>query len=203
MLFHKKEDAGAFDFNQFWQDQEKDHQDVAQQTFAALKDDMESWLAAAEETVRYDHKIMFFGNGGSAADAQHIAAELSVKLSADRAPIAGLCLSLDPSALTACGNDYGFDQIFARQIRALGQSGDMAVGLSTSGNSKNVLAALQTAKDLNIKTAGLTGESGGKMAGLCDTLLKIPSQNTARIQEMHITLGHIFCGALERRLGLV
>lgn len=149
-------------------------------------------------------KILFCGNGGSAADAQHIAAELSVKLCQDRKPIAALCLSLDPSAMTACANDYGYEQIFARQVSALGQSGDMLVGLTTSGNSKNVIEAIEAAKEKGISVVVLTGETGGKVALMADLAIKIPcSDSTARIQEMHILMGHIFCGALEQRLGLL
>lgn len=164
---------------------------------------MTAWVDKAAACVRAGGKILFCGNGGSAADAQHIAAELSVRLKEDRGPIAALCLSLDPSALTATGNDYGYDQVFARQVRALGKKGDMIVGISTSGNSPNVLEALKTARSLGIITVGLTGDKGGNLSALCDIALKIPSANTARIQEMHITMGHIFCGALEKTLGLV
>lgn len=187
----------------FWDEQRSAHMDVAEKTFAALQEPFMQWLNESRQTIQNGGKILFFGNGGSAADAQHIAAELSVKLCKDRTPIAGLCLSLDPSAMTACANDYGFEHIFARQIKALGKPGDIAVGISTSGNSPNVLTAFKTARTMNIKTVGLTGETGGKLPPLCDTLLKIPSTDTARIQEMHITLGHLFCAALERKLGLV
>lgn len=156
-----------------------------------------------EESLRTDCKIMFFGNGGSAGDAQHIAAEFSVKLCKDRKPMAGLCLSLDPSAITACANDYGYESIFARQIQALGKSGDVAFGLSTSGNSHNVIKALQTARSMGMKTVGFAGRTGGEMIDLCDSLITIPADDTGRIQEMHITIGHILCGVLEKKLGLV
>ena len=155
-------------------------------------------------TFEQKGKILFCGNGGSAADAQHISAELSVKLCQDRAPIASICLSLDPSAMTACANDYGYDQVFARQVAAFGQEGDVFVGITTSGNSKNILEAIEVAKKKGIKVVVLTGESGGKVASLADLAIKIPcADSTARIQEMHILLGHAFCGALEQRLGLL
>lgn len=154
-------------------------------------------------TYRNGGKVLIAGNGGSAADAQHIAAEMSVKLKQDRAPIPAISLSMDASAITACGNDYGFEYIFSRQIEALGRKGDMAVGISTSGNSANVLKALTSARTIGMKTIGLCGSHGGKMPEHCDIILKIPSDNTARIQEMHITMGHIFVGALEKKLGLV
>ncbi|MDH5723737.1 MAG: D-sedoheptulose 7-phosphate isomerase, partial [Alphaproteobacteria bacterium] len=173
------------------------------QTFETIFDDFEQWLETGVETISNGNKIIIFGNGGSAADAQHIAAEMSVKLKQDRAPIPAISLSMDASAITACGNDYGFEYIFSRQIEALGRKGDMAVGISTSGNSANVLKALTSARTIGMKTIGLCGSHGGKMPEHCDIILKIPSDNTARIQEMHITMGHIFVGALEKKLGLV
>ena len=121
----------------------------------------------------------------------------------DRAPIAALALTTDTSALTAIGNDFGFEHLFARQVAALGKKGDVAIAISTSGNSKNVINAIAEAKKLGITVAGFTGKTGGDMAGLCDILFNVPSTTTARIQEMHITLGQMFCGALELNLGLV
>lgn len=185
-----------------WTSAFEDHIDLAKKTRDSLHSALDEWLTASLSTIRSGGKIMFCGNGGSAADAQHIAAELSIKLYADRPAIAGICLSLDPSAMTACANDYGYDHIFARQIQALGRKGDMLVGLSTSGNSGNVLKAIEAAKQIGITTVGLTGETGGKMSGLCDHLLKVPHTYPGRIQEMHITIGHIYCRALETGLGL-
>jgi D-sedoheptulose 7-phosphate isomerase len=147
--------------------------------------------------------VLLFGNGGSAADAQHIAAELVIRYKADRLPIAAIALTTDTSALTAGGNDMGFESIFSRQIEALGRPRDVAVGISTSGNSPNVLKALRQAKAMGLHTVGLAGGSGGRMAELCDALISVPSDVTARIQEMHILVGHILCKTLERRLGLV
>ena len=146
---------------------------------------------------------MFFGNGGSAADCQHLATELTIRYKTDRAPIAAVALTTDTSALTACGNDLGFDQLFARQIAAIGRSGDVALGISTSGQSSNILEAFRIAREMGIATVGLSGKGGGQMVGLADPLLIIPSDTTARIQEMHITLGQMLCGALEIELGLV
>jgi len=196
-------DNSSFDAKTFWIDSAEDHRNVTQKTFEALYDDFERWLDVGFKTISNGGKIIIFGNGGSAADAQHIAAEMSVKLKQDRAPIPSISLSLDASAITACGNDYGFDYIFSRQIEALGNKGDMTVGISTSGNSLNVLKALTQARNMGMSTIGLSGSEGGKMPEYCDVLLKIPSDNTARIQEMHITMGHIFVGALEKKLGLV
>jgi len=160
-------------------------------------------LAILEHGVRRGGKLLLFGNGGSAADAQHIAAELIIRYKADRAAISAVALTTDTSALTACGNDLGFDALFERQIEGLGREGDVAVGISTSGNSANVLRGLRQARAMGLQTAGLTGGTGGQMHGLCDALIVVPSSVTARIQEMHITIGHVLCKALEQRLGLV
>jgi D-sedoheptulose 7-phosphate isomerase len=160
-------------------------------------------LEILEHGVRRGGKLLLFGNGGSAADAQHIAAELIIRYKADRAAIPAIALTTDSSALTACGNDLGFDALFERQIEGLGREGDVAVGISTSGNSPNVLRGLTRARALGLKTVGLTGGTGGQMRRLCDALIVVPSAVTARIQEMHITIGHVLCKALEQRLGLV
>lgn len=145
---------------------------------------------------------MFFGNGGSAADAQHLATELTVRYKTDRKAIAAIALTTDTSALAAIGNDFGFDQLFSRQIEALGKPGDIAIAITTSGKSKNIINALQQAKAMGIITAALGGKGGGDLPGLADPLLIVPSQTTARIQEMHIMLGQMLCGAIEVRLGL-
>ena len=147
--------------------------------------------------LRNNKKIMFAGNGGSAADAQHLAAELVSRLNYDRPGLAGIALTTDTSALTAIGNDYGFDYIFARQIEAIGQEGDVFFALSTSGNSPNILSAIEAARKKNIKIVGMSGESGGKMVQLCDIIIKIPSHKTPHIQECHIMLGHIICQIIE------
>jgi D-sedoheptulose 7-phosphate isomerase len=177
------------------------------QVFAALQRDLaqpfEAILRLWEDCIRGGGKLLLFGNGGSAADAQHIAAELVIRYKDDRPAIAAMALTVDPSMLTACGNDMGFDALFARQIQGLGRAGDGVVAISTSGRSANVIAGLREARARGIHTTGLTGGDGGDMAALCDALLVVPSRITARIQEMHIFVGHMLCKALERRLGLV
>lgn len=142
-------------------------------------------------------KLLFFGNGGSASDAQHFATELTVRFAKDRRALAGLALTTDTSTLTACGNDFGFDQIFSRQIEALGRAGDLAIAISTSGNSPNILAGVRQAKTCGIFTAAFTGETGGQLRDAVDLLIAVPSRTTARIQEMHILLGHLLCQEIE------
>ena len=154
-------------------------------------------VASCQTALKSGGKIMLFGNGGSAADAQHIATELTVRYEKSRAPMAAISLSTDTSTLTAAGNDLGFEHIFSRQIEALGRPGDVAIGISTSGNSKNVINALKVAKNNKMVAAGLSGQGGGAMVGLADPLLIVPSDRTARVQEMHILIGHALCGALE------
>jgi D-sedoheptulose 7-phosphate isomerase len=142
-------------------------------------------------------KIILFGNGGSAADAQHIAAELVGRFTRERKALASVALNCNSSNLTAIGNDYGFEQIFARQIEGLGNSKDLAIGISTSGKSANVIAGISCAKRMGRKTAALTGEKASRFAAMVDVAICIPSQNTARIQEAHITIGHILCQLAE------
>lgn len=192
-----------FDTHFYWDQITSEHLRVAQQSFASLFPSFEKWVEMGVSTIKNGNKIIMFGNGGSAADAQHITAEMSVKLRQERAPIAAISLSLDASAITACANDFGFEHIFSRQIQAIANSGDLAIGLSTSGNSPNVLLALKTAREIGCQTIGLSGETGGKMLPLCDVTLNVPSTDPARIQEIHITLGHMFVGALEQHLGMV
>lgn len=160
-------------------------------------------LDVCERAVRAGGKLLLFGNGGSAADAQHIAAELVIRYHGNRSAIAALALTTDSSALTACGNDFGFEALFARQIEGLGRPGDVAVAFSTSGKSPNVIQGLRTARTLGLRTVGFSGCGGGLMVDLCDALIVVPSSVTARIQEMHITIGHVLCKVLEQRLGLV
>lgn len=198
-----KTDLSPFNLHNFWQSEVAEHMDIAQKTFATLAPAFEKMLDACEQSIRGGGKIMFFGNGGSAGDSQHLATELSVRYIKDRAPIAAIALTTDTSSLTAIGNDMGFDSLFSRQIEALGRKGDIAFGISTSGKSKNVLQALEAARQKGITTIGLSGRDGGQMNALCDIILIVPSNTTARIQEMHITLGQMLCGALEQRLGLV
>ena len=147
-------------------------------------------------------KLMFCGNGGSAADSQHLASELTGRFIKDRRPLAGIALSTDSSALTCIGNDYAFDQVFARQLTALARTGDGLVAISTSGNSVNVLRAVEAAKAMGVFTLGLLGRDGGQLAKLCDASIIVPSQVTARIQEAHILIGHTLCGVIEAEMGL-
>jgi D-sedoheptulose 7-phosphate isomerase len=193
----------GYDAEEYWDRTTGDHMRIARETFATQKDTIIRMVDMAAQVVKNGNKILFFGNGGSAADSQHIAAEMAIKLHKERSPIAALALSLDSSAITACANDYGFDQIYQRQIRALGYAGDLAVGLSTSGNSENILNGLKKARRMGMQTVGWSGAHGGKMPPLCDLMLLIPDTNPGRIQEMHITMGHIFVGMLEQKLGLV
>lgn len=145
-------------------------------------------------------KVLFCGNGGSAADAQHLAAELSGRFYFDRHPLFAEALHVNSSYVTAVGNDYGFDEIFARLVMAMGNKNDVLIGLSTSGNSPNILKAFSEANSLGMITVGFTGETGGKLADQCSYLLNVPSKDTPRIQEVHITLGHIICELVEEKL---
>jgi D-sedoheptulose 7-phosphate isomerase len=149
------------------------------------------------ETLRKGGKVLIAGNGGSAADAQHIAGEFVSRFHYDRPGLAAIALTTDTSILTAIGNDYGYDRLFSRQVQALGREGDVFIGITTSGNSANVLEALKTANDAGLKTIGLTGVTGGKMADMCDITLRMPSPETPKIQEGHIAIGHIICGLVE------
>jgi len=149
------------------------------------------------KALRGGGKVLFFGNGGSAADAQHLAAEFTGRYLKERRALPALALHANTSAVTAIGNDYGFDLVFARQMEALGKEGDVAVGISTSGNSPNVLRALEVAKSKSIYTVALTGASGGKMKQMADCAICIPSRETPRIQECHILTGHIICEIAE------
>jgi D-sedoheptulose 7-phosphate isomerase len=193
----------AMDIDAFFDAQFSEHMTVAQATAEDLRAPFRALVDVCAAAVRGGHKVMFFGNGGSAADAQHLATELTVRFAKDRAPIAGLALTTDSSALTAIGNDLGFEELFARQIAALGKPGDVAIGITTSGNSANVVRALKTARGMGLTAAALTGNKGGAVKGVADPVLIVPSDITARIQEMHITLGQMLCAALERELGLV
>jgi D-sedoheptulose 7-phosphate isomerase len=154
----------------------------------------------AVEVYRNGNKTLIAGNGGSAADAQHIAGEFVSRFYFDRPGIPSIALTTDTSILTAIGNDYGYEKLFSRQIEANGVKGDMFIGISTSGNSKNIIEALNACKEKGIITVGLTGETGGKMATLCDYCIKVPSNETPRIQESHILIGHIICAVVEEAL---
>lgn len=152
------------------------------------------------QTFRDGKKVILFGNGGSATDASHIAAEFVNRFLMDRPPLPAIALNTDPAVLTSISNDFGYDQLFSKQLSALGQEGDVVIGISTSGNSPNVLKALEVAKKGNMKTVVLTGGTGGKMANLADFTFIVPSKHTPHIQETHITLGHIICQLVDEEL---
>ncbi|WP_419654741.1 D-sedoheptulose 7-phosphate isomerase [Campylobacter lanienae] len=149
------------------------------------------------DTLKNGNKIIICGNGGSAADAQHFAAELTGRYKSERASLGAIALSTDTSAITAIGNDYGYDMVFSRQLSGVGRAGDLLVAISTSGNSQNVLKAIQVAKENGIKSVGLSGKGGGAMNDACDINIVVPSNDTARIQEMHILIIHTICAAVD------
>jgi D-sedoheptulose 7-phosphate isomerase len=150
-----------------------------------------------ESSLKNNGCIFFCGNGGSAADSQHLAAEFTGRFVRERKAISGLALTTDTSTLTAIGNDYGYDEIFARQIEGLAKSGDCLVVISTSGNSTNIVRAIHKAKEIGVYTVGLLGKDGGKIKDMCDVSVVVPSQSTARIQEMHILIGHTWCEVVD------
>jgi D-sedoheptulose 7-phosphate isomerase len=152
------------------------------------------------ECLKDGGKVLFFGNGGSAADAQHLAAEFVGRFVLERSALPGIALTTDSSILTAVGNDYGFDQVFVRQVFALGRPKDVAIGISTSGNSPNVIKAVQAAAERGLRTIGLAGRDGGALAKAVELAITVPSTNTARIQECHITVGHVLCELVEDEL---
>src|SRR5476649_856307 len=193
----------TMDLTAFFKAEFSEHHDVARRSEAALSGAFAGLVRACVTSIRAGGKLMFFGNGGSAGDAKHLATELTIRHKKNRAAIAAIALTTDTSALTAAGNDLGFEQIFARQIEALGRPGDVAIAISTSGKSPNGIAALKQAKSMRLVTAALGGKGGGDLSGLADHLLVVPSDITARIQEMHIALGQMLCGAMEIELGLI
>ena len=186
------------DLDGYFESQLDEHEAVVRETRANLREPFARLVGACAKSLANGGKILLFGNGGSASDAQHLATELVVRYNVDRPAMAALALTTDSSILTAGGNDFGFDTIFTRQIEALGKPGDVAIGITTSGTSENVIRALQTAKSSGLVAAALSGRNGGKLPGRADPLLIVPSDITARIQEMHITLGHMLCDALEQ-----
>ncbi len=157
-------------------------------------------VTCCEEALLQGGRILFCGNGGSAADAMHLAGELVGRFNYDRPGMAGIALTADTSALTAIGNDYGFEQVFARQVEALGRPGDVLIALSTSGQSMNLVRALEAAARLRLRRIGFTGRDGGTMATLCEIELRAPAQETPLIQQQHMVMGHLLCAELERRL---
>ena len=175
------------------------HLTTYQRTFETLLPQVAQAAQMMMDTLATGNKILLFGNGGSASDAQHIAAELTGKYSCERRGLPGIALTTDTSALTAIGNDYGFERVFARQVEALAVEGDLLIGISTSGTSGNVLAGLEEGQRIGCKLLGLSGKSGGDMNAICDLNLVVPSDVTARIQEMHILIGHTLCQLMDNQ----
>lgn len=157
---------------------------------------------AASKSLMSGGRVFFCGNGGSAADSQHLAAELSGRYLKERRPLDGIALHCNTSAITAIGNDYSFDEVFARQLLAHGRKGDVLVAISTSGNSMNIIRAIETAREIGMVTIGMTGLDGGKIRHIADILIAVPSDFTPRIQEMHIMIGHVICEIVECRLNI-
>ena len=165
-----------------------------------LQENIENIVIKSVEAFRNDKKMLFCGNGGSASDAQHIAAELSGRFYTDRPPLYAEALHVNSSYMTAVANDYGYDETYARMLAACGRKGDVLVGISTSGNSPNVVKALEKANAIGLTTIGFTGSKGGKMNDICDIMIKVPSDDTPRIQEAHILVGHIICQLIEEEM---
>ena len=173
------------------------HLETIQSVIGTMENDLEKASQITVETLKRGHKVLLCGNGGSAADAQHIASELTGRYKSERRGLPGIALTTDTSALTAIGNDYGYDRVFDRQVEALANEGDLIIGISTSGNSTNIVSALKLAKELGCQTIGFSGRGGGKMNKVCDVNLVVPSDNTPRIQEMHILFGHTLCQIID------
>jgi D-sedoheptulose 7-phosphate isomerase len=165
-----------------------------------LLDKIEKVTSMVAQAFKNGNKVLFCGNGGSAADAQHLAAEFSGRFYTDRDPLPSEALHCNSSYMTAVANDYSYDVVYSRIVKGTGKKGDVLIGLSTSGNSVNIIKALEKARELGMITVGLTGETGGKMKAICDYLLNVPSTDTPRIQEAHITIGHIICQLVEQEL---
>lgn len=181
----------------------QDHLQTVQQLEDACGEDIRQAADLCQDALDGGNKIFLCGNGGSAADCQHLAAELVVRFTRERQGLPAIALTTDTSILTACGNDYGYERVFARQVQALGKIGDVLLAFSTSGNSANVLEAIRAAHEQGMFTVGFVGGNGGEMAEMCEICITVPSDVTARIQECHILLGHWLCDELERRCGNV
>ena len=165
-----------------------------------LQEYIQKIIIASVDAFKADKKMLLCGNGGSASDAQHIAAELSGRFYTDRPPLYAEALHVNSSYMTAVANDYGYEATYARMIEAAGRKGDILIGISTSGNSPNVVMAMQKAKEIGMLTVGFTGENGGKMKEICDIMICVPSDDTPRIQEAHILIGHIICQLIEEKM---
>ena len=178
----------------------EEHQGLMAEIARSMTGDIERFVALVCETLSGGNKVLVMGNGGSASDAQHFAAEIVGRFKMERRALPAIALSTDTSILTAVGNDYGFDRVFVRQVEALAQPGDLVLGISTSGNSPNVLRALNLARERGCRTVGLLGKDGGSIKPVCDLPLVVPSADTPRIQEAHITIIHIVCDLVEKKL---
>ena len=165
-----------------------------------IQENIDKIIMLSVKAFKEDKKMLFCGNGGSASDAQHIAAELSGKFYTNRPPLYAEALHVNSSYITAVANDFGYDETYARMLEACGRKGDVLVGISTSGNSPNVVKALKKANEIGLTTIGLTGINGGEMNGICDIIIKVPSDDTPRIQEAHILIGHIICQLIEEEI---
>jgi len=189
----------SFDLPRYFANELDEHLAVAGETKQALADTFGRLVEVCAKSLSSGGKLMFFGNGGSAADAQHVAAEFLSRFGFDRNPLPAIALTTDTSVLTAIGNDYGFEHVFERQVRGLGRKGDVLIAISTSGRSPNIIAALKAARATGMTTIGFSG-SAGEMHALCDSFLAVPSKETALIQQIHITAFHAICGIVEREL---
>lgn len=178
----------------------QEHLETINKVIETMSKPLEEASKLAVETLKNGNKILLCGNGGSAADAQHIAAELTGRYKTERRGLPGIALTTDTSALTAIGNDYGYNRVFDRQVESLANKGDLIIGISTSGNSQNVLSALKLGKELGCNTIGFSGRDGGEMNELCNINLVVPSKDTPRIQEMHILFGHTICQIIDNEL---
>jgi D-sedoheptulose 7-phosphate isomerase len=182
-------------------DQLQEHMELFQR-LTALSEPVSKAAEIITQSLNRGGKLMVCGNGGSAADSQHLAAEFTGRFIKDRRPLAAIALSTDSSALTCIANDYSFDEVFSRQVIGLGREGDCLLAISTSGNSRNVIRAVEAARELKIQTIGLLGREGGALKALCDLNIVVPSATTARIQEGHVFIEHLLCSLVESRLGL-
>jgi D-sedoheptulose 7-phosphate isomerase len=181
----------------------EEHIRVVQETLNRCQDDFEKLTLWCTEALQTGHTIYFMGNGGSAADCQHLAAEFIGRFQKERNALPALALTTDTSILTSVSNDYGFDQVFVRQVKAFVKAGDVVIGISTSGNSPNIINAIQASKERGAVTVGMTGLTGGRLAELCDICIQIPSRITARTQEAHILLGHALCEMVDEVTAIV
>ena len=190
------------DLENFFNRQFDEHNKVASDCKKKLQSSFLNVTKICVSSLKSKKKILFFGNGGSASDAQHLATELTVRFSKNRKAIPAISLATDTSAITAIGNDFGFGFIFSRQIEAIGNTGDVAIGISTSGKSENVINGLKKAKQMGLNCLALTGKHTKDVDKLCDQVISIPADNTSRVQEMHIMIGQMLCNAIEFKLGL-